>query len=63
MIIGCQDDLWAKVFELWYPSVRDILKRIGGVDGEAEENHMGVRVRKWPQPVKKCAINTFFCGN
>ena len=39
------------MFQLWCPSVGDILKRVGGVDGEAKENHMGVRVGQWPQPV------------
>ena len=38
------------MFELGCPSVGDILKRVRGVNGETEENDVGVRVRQWPQP-------------
>ena len=51
------------MFQLWCPSVRDVLKRVGGVDREAEENHMGVGVGQWPQPVVIVESEQLVCGN
>ena len=57
------DDLWTKVFQLWRPSIWDILKRVWGVNCEAEENHMSVRIRQRPQPGNIKNSESVFCGN
>ena len=44
------------MFEFRRPAVWDVLKRVGRVDGEAEQDHVGVRVGQRTQPMMSVVV-------
>ena len=44
------------MFEFRRPAVWDVLKRVGRVDGEAEQDHVGVRVGQRSQPMMSVVV-------
>ena len=44
------------MFEFRRPAVWDVLKRVGRVDGEAEQDHVGVRVGQRSQPMMMVVV-------
>ena len=44
------------MFEFRRPAVWDVLKRVGRVDGEAEQDNVGVRVGQRSQPMMSVVV-------
>ena len=43
---------------LWHPLLRDVVKRCGRHDAEAEDEHISVWIAEWPQQIKVILTST-----
>ena len=51
-------DIWTEVLDLLDPALGDVLQAVGGGDGEAEQEHVGVGVREGTQSANIAQLST-----